>query len=68
MTNDINKEELAEYKKQLQNARKQLKNQTVKPKESPLGNRKLTQRTHEIFTRLPHEIKDTEHRNKKDEK
>lgn len=68
MTNDINKEELAEYKKQLQNARKQLKNQTVKPKESPLGNRKLTQRTHEIFTRLPYETKDIEHRNKKNEK
>lgn len=68
MTNDINKEELAEYKKQLQNARKQLKNQTVKPKELPLGNRKLTQRTHEIFTRLPYETKDVEHRNKKDEK
>ena len=68
MTNDINKEELAEYKKQLQNARKQLKNQTAKPKESPLGNRKLTQRTHEIFTRLSHETKDAEHKNKKDEK
>lgn len=66
MSNDINKEELTEYKKQLQNARKQLKNQTAKPKESPLGNRKLTQRTHEIFTRLPYEQKDEEHRNKKD--
>lgn len=33
MSNDINKEELAEYKKQLKNARKQLKNQTVKPKD-----------------------------------
>lgn len=50
MTNDTNKEELAEYKKQLQNARKQVKNQTVKPKELPFGNRKLTQRTYEIFT------------------
>lgn len=68
MTNDINKEELAEYKKQLKNARKQLKNQTVKRKDSPLGNRKLTQRTHEIFTRLHYETKDAEHRNKKDGK
>lgn len=68
MTNDTNKEKLAEYKKQLQNARKQVKNQTVKPKESPLGKRKLTQRTHEIFTRLPYETKNIEHRNKKDEK
>ena len=68
MTNDINKEELAEYEKQLQNARKQVKPQTVKPKEPPLGNRKLTQRTHEIFTRLSHETKDAEHKNKKDEK